>query len=33
MAAPSAGTFRRPTIHGRQIAFVIGPITTYFISQ
>jgi hypothetical protein len=33
IAAPSAGTFRRPMIHGRQIALTIGPITTYFISQ
>ena len=33
MAPPSAGMLRRPTIHGRKIAFEIGPITTYFISQ
>ncbi len=33
IAAPSAGTLRRPTIHGRKIAFRSGPITMYFISQ
>ena len=33
MAAPDAGTFERPTIHGRKIAFTIGPMTTYFMNQ
>jgi hypothetical protein len=33
IAAPSAGTFLRPMIHGRKIAYTIGPITMYFISQ
>ena len=33
IAAPDAGMLRRPTIQGRQIAFVIGPITMYFMSQ
>lgn len=33
IAAPDAGTLRRPTIQGRKIAFTTGPMKMYFISQ
>jgi hypothetical protein len=33
IAAPSAGMLRRPTIHGRKIAFTIGPMMMYLKIQ